>query len=238
MLLSIRVGCIATLVSSTALASAQPVRGSPLGSEELYSWSIRASHTDELLLATGDSVDIVLLRYRCGADAGHGSKGCWDANTVQVMPRWAVSRSDVAQVRSLPSGAWRFGPGAAGARVYARRPGAAIVTARLQDGQRVSDSVWVIAASGAVRILLEPKPSSIVSGDTVRFRVTARDAANRIVAVVPLSHGWNLVGPPDSAGFTPVAFVAGQTGGVLVARLGRLTDSLPLHFMPRPKHER
>ena len=216
---------------------AQPVRGSPLGPGESYAWSIRASHADELRLAEGDSVDVVLLRDRCGADAGHGLKGCWDANTVQVAPHWTVSRDNVAHVRRLASGAWLFGAGAAGARLYATRVGAATITAQLPDGSSASDSLWVISAPDAVRIVLEPKPAAIIDGDTVRFRVTARDAANHIVAVIPLSHGWNLVGPPDSAGFTPVAFIPGERGGLLVPRLGRLTDSLWLHFVPRPKPE-
>lgn len=215
---------------------AQPARGSPLGPGESYVWSIRASHTDEILLAVGDSVDVVLLRDRCGADAGHGQKGCWDASTIQVAPKWEVPARAVARVRALPAGSWRFGRGTAGARIYAVRPGAATVVATLPGGQTVSDSLWVIAAPGAVRILLEPKPTSIVAGDTVRFRVTARDAANRIVAVLPLPRGWNIVGPADSLGYTPVAFAPWSTGGALVARLGRLTDSLELRFVPRPKH--
>ena len=206
-----------------------------LGPEESYRWSIRASHADELRLVVGDSVDVVLLRDRCGADAGHGQKGCWGASTVQVAPKWDVSARGVARVRPLPTGSWRFGPGTAGARIYAVGSGAASVVATLPEGQTVSDSLWVVAAPGAVRILLEPKPTSIVAGDTVRFRVTARDAANRIVAVLLLPRSWNVVGPPDSLGYTPVAFAPWSTGGALVPRLGHLTDSLELRFV-RPKH--
>jgi hypothetical protein len=225
----------AALVSTGSTLFAQPKRGSPLGPEESYRWSIRASHADEVRLAVGDSVDVVLLRDRCGADAGHGQKGCWDASTVQVAPKWNVTVRGVARVRALPTGSWRFGPGSAGARIYAMRAGAATVVATLPTGQTVTDSLWVIAAPGAVRIMLEPKPTSIVAGDTVRFRVTARDSANNVVAVLPVSRGWNLVGPADSLGYTPVAFAPWSTGGVLVARLGRFTDSLELHFVRRPK---
>jgi hypothetical protein len=225
----------AALLCFGATLSAQPTRGSPLGPGESYSWSIRAWHTDDLLVAVGDSVDVVLLRDRCGADAGHGQKGCWDASTVQVGPKWTVPARGVARVRALPAGSWRFGPGTAGARVYAIRPGAATVVATLPGGGTVSDSLWVIAAPGAVRILLEPKPTSILAGDTVRFRVTARDSANRIVAVLPLPRGWNLAGLPDSLGYTPVAFARWSTGGALVPRLGQLTDSLELRFVSRPK---
>jgi hypothetical protein len=66
--------------------------------------------------------------------------------------------------------------------------------ATLPGGQTVSDSLWVIAAPGATRIVLEPKPTSIVAGDTVRFRVTARDSANNVVAVLPLSRDGILSG--------------------------------------------
>ena len=216
------------------IAPAQP-ESPTLGPEERYVWSIRASHADELLLPVGDSVDVVLLRDRCGADAGHGLKGCWDASTVDVAPRWQVAASGVARVRPLPEGSWIFGRGTAGARLYALRPGTAVVTATLPGGEVVSDSLQVISAPGAVRILLEPKPATIVAGDTVRFRVTARDAADRIVAVLPLPLGWNVLGLPDSEGYAPVAFYPWETGGKLVPRLGRLTDTLELHFVARRK---
>jgi len=230
-----RLMCLGAFLCIGSSVLAQPVRGSALGPGESYVWSIRASHSDELLIAAGDSVDVVLLRDRCGADAGHGLKGCWDASTVHAAPQWTVSAGRVARVRALATGAWRFGPGTAGARIYAMRPGVATVAARLPDGQRISDSVWVIAAPGAVRILLEPKPTSIVPGDTVHLRLTARDAANHVVATVPLSHSWDLVGPPDSAGYSAVTFPAGMGDSWFVARLGGLTDSLWLHFAPRPR---
>ena len=223
---------VAILCTASTLA-AQPKRGSPLGPEERYTWSIRASHTDDILLAVGDSLDVVLLRDRCGADAGQGQKGCWDASTIQVKPKWTVSKSGVARVHALATGSWFFGPGTAGARIYGVGPGAATVVAKLAGEGTVRDSLWVISAPGTVRVVLEPKPVSIVAGDTVRFRVTARDSANNVVALLPLPRDWNLVGPRDSLGYTPVAFQPWQTGGVLVARLGHLTDSLELHFMPR-----
>jgi hypothetical protein len=206
-------------------------RSPTLGPEERYVWYIRASHTDALLMAAGDSVDVVLLRSRCGAYSGHGRTGCWDANTIDVSPGWHVTADGVARVRPLPEGAWRFGRGTAGARLHALRPGAAAVTATLPDGEVVSDSLWVVAAPGAVRILLEPKPTAIVAGDTVRFRVTARDAEDRIVAILPLSRMWSVAGPPDSLGYTPMVFPPGHPGGRLVPRLGRLTDTLELRIV-------
>jgi hypothetical protein len=207
-----------------------------LGPRESYSWGIRASHAGELLIAVGDSVDIVLLRDRCREDAGHGDGGCWDASTLDVIPLWKIDLPAIARVRGISKKTWRFGRGSAGARLYGLQPGVAAVVATLPSGESAFDSLRVIAAPGAVRILLEPKPKVIVAGDTLRLRVTARDVRGRIVAVLPLPAGWNIVGPSDKDGYTPVAFYPWETGGRLVARLGRLTDSLELHFVSPVKH--
>jgi hypothetical protein len=210
-----------------ALSSAQPT--SPiLGPEEAYFWNIRASHADEILITVGDSLDIVLLRDRCGAYAGHGQKGCWDASTVIVKPEWKVEPRGIASVRALPHGEWRFGRGSAGARLYGLRPGLAAITATI-DGETALDSIRVISAPGAVRIFLESKPRVLIAGDTVRIRLTARDLRNRTVAVLSLPLGWNVVGAPDKNGYTPVAFHSWELGGWLVARLGQMTDSLQLY---------
>jgi hypothetical protein len=142
---------------------------------------------------------------------------------------------EVARIRPLRVGAWIFGPGTAGARIIGLRSGATIVSATLPSGETASDSVWVVSAPGAVRILLEPKPRELVAGDTVRFRVTARDAVDRVVAVLRLPLSWNVVGPPDSLGYAPVAFYPWETERMLVPRLGRLTDTLQLHLLPPRK---
>jgi hypothetical protein len=208
-------------------------RSKDLEPGESYDWMIRTEHASANLLAVGDSVDIVLLRLRCKGYA------CWGANTVRVAPRWQIESSQIASVRPLAQGRWMFGLGTAGARILALQPGSTVVSATLPTGQVASDSVRVIAAPGAVRVVLEPKPLQIVAGDTVRFRVTARDAADRIVAILRLPPGLNVVGPTDSLGFTPVAFSQWEhlwkTGGKIVPRLGRFTDTLELHFIPRRK---
>jgi hypothetical protein len=210
-----------------ASASAQPT--SPvLGPEEAYFWNIRASHADEILIAVGDSLEIVLLRDRCGADAGHGQKGCWDASTVTVRPEWKIEPRGIARVRTLPQGKWRFGRGTAGARLYGLRPGLAAIIATI-DGETALDSIRVISAPGAVRVVLESKPRVLIAGDTVLIRLTARDSKNRTVAVMSLPLGWNVVGSADAKGYTPVAFGSWEPGGWRVARLGRMTDSLELH---------
>jgi hypothetical protein len=105
---------------------------------------IRASHTDAILIAAGDSLDIVLLRVRCKA------YDCWGANTISVAPRWRLGATDVATVYPLAEGMWHFGRGVAGARLVARRPGNTAVTATLPTGETASDSISVISAPGAV----------------------------------------------------------------------------------------
>jgi hypothetical protein len=206
----------------------------PVG--QTYAWQIRAEHTDEILVAIGDSLDVVLLRDRCGVPAGHGQTGCYDASSVRVAPEWIFDDPGLSEVRALPEGRWYFGPGAAGARVYGRRPGTTTLGAVVANQRLASAWIRVVSAPGAVRVVLEPKPRVIAAGDTLRFRITARDSAGLIVATLPLPAGWNVVGQPDSLGFTPVAFYPWETGGRLVARLGRLTDTLELHFQPR--HQR
>jgi hypothetical protein len=223
--LSIVIVIASCLGASAAAQPSTPV----LGPEEAYFWNIRASHADEILIAVGDSLDIVLLRARCGADAGHGQKGCWDASTVTVRPQWMVEPRGVARVRALRHGEWRFGRGAAGARLYGLSPGLAVIIATIDGGETALDSLRVISAPGAVRVVLESMPRVVVAGDTVRFRLTARDSRNRTVAVLTLPLGWNVVGPPDDKGYTPVAFHPWGPGGWLVARLGRMTDSLQIH---------
>jgi hypothetical protein len=188
---------------------------------------IRASHTDEILIAAGDSLDIVLLRIRCKVN------DCWGANTVSVVPSWHVGATDIARVSPLAEGKWSFGRGVAGARLLALRPGRTAVTATLPTGETARDSISVIFAPGAVRIVLEPKPGVIVAGDTIRFRITARDSADRIVAILHLPRSWGVVGPSDSLGFTPVKFPTWETEGALVARLGQLTDALHYQVVMR-----
>src|SRR5687767_9679246 len=101
--------CFASTVAAQPMAR-------HLAPGERYEWMIRASHTDEILIAAGDSLDIVLLRVRCKA------YDCWGANSVSVTPRWRVGATDVARVYPLAEGKWYFGRGVAGARLLALRP--------------------------------------------------------------------------------------------------------------------
>ena len=198
-----------------------------------FHWEVRAEHTDEVLIAAGDSLDVVLLRWRCIFSMRYEESGCFGANTTTVKARWTLDDTLLARARSLTTGNWRPGPAPAGGRVYALRPGTTKINALQGEVWLANASVRIISAPGAVRVRLEPKPSTIVAGDTVRFRVTARDFQDRIVAIVPFPAGYNIVGPPDSLGFTPVAFRPWETGGRMVVRLGRMADSLELNFQKR-----
>jgi hypothetical protein len=196
-----------------------------------FSWGIRAEHTDAILLAVGDSLDLVLLRYRCGLPVGRGMKGCFAASTIRVPARWTLDDPGLADARPLPSGHWRFGAGTAGARLYAKAPGTTKVNALEGERWLVNASVQIISAPGAVRVRLESTSDTIALGDTIRVRVTARDARDRIVAVLPFPEGYtNNRGPTDSLGFTPMVFKIWGPGWRIAARLGRMTDTLALAF--------
>ena len=223
----------------TSHAQQPPPTTRPLQPGEVWGWSIRASHTDATLIAAGDSQDVVLLRSRCKPVSVFGSLagGCWDESVIRMAPSWGLNDSRIASVRALPEGSWHFGPGVAGARVYGKRAGATLLTALLPDGTIVRDSVWVVSAPGAVRIRLEPKPDSILAGDTVRFRVVALDGAGHVVATLGMHPFTETAGPADSLGWTPVRFFPWETGGTMVVRLGRMEDSLPLRFF-RPRAPR
>jgi hypothetical protein len=225
---------VTVLVPFGATLAQQP-RTRPLQPGEVWGWSIRASHTDATVIAAGDSQDVALLRSRCRPHTVFGAgAGCWDESDIKLAPSWGLNHSRIARVRALREGSWHFGPGVAGARVYGVRAGATLLTALLPDGTIVRDSVWVVYAPGAVRIRLEPKPDSILAGDTVRFRVVALDAEARTVATLGMHLFHETVGPTDSLGWAPVRFWPWETGGTLVVRLGRMKDSLPLRFY-RPK---
>jgi hypothetical protein len=196
-------------------------------------WEIRAEHPDGILIAAGDSLDVVLLAWRCRTSLRYEESGCWGVRTTIANARWTLEDTSLAHARPLPTGRWFAGPGAAGGRVHALRPGTTTINALQGEVWLANSPLRIISAPGAVRVRLEPKPGTIVAGDTVRFRVTARDSRDRIVAVVPFPAGYNIVGPADSLGFTPVVFMPWETGGRMVVRLGRMADTLELHFRKR-----
>src|SRR5688572_33180332 len=65
---------------------ATPATSLPEG--QFYAYQLRAAHSDEIMLAVGDSQDVVLLRSTCGVPSGHGMTACYGANNVAMTPRW------------------------------------------------------------------------------------------------------------------------------------------------------
>ena len=227
----------ASFIGRAASAQIGPIHVRPTvelrqGTSDI-NWEIRAEHPFEILIAAGDSLDVVLLAWRCRESLRYEERGCFGVRTTVAGVRWTLDDTTRGRARTLPTGRWFAGPGAAGGRVYALRPGTTKINAFQGDVWLANSPVRIISAPGAVRVRLEPKPKVIVAGDTVRFRVTALDSRDRIVAIVPLSAGYNIVGPPDSLGFTPVAFMPWETGGRMVVMLGRLADTLELNFRKR-----
>ena len=186
------------------------------------------------MLAVGDSQDVVLLRSTCGVPSGHGMTACHGANNVAITPRW-IPISPTIRAVPLPRGRWRFGDGVAGARVFASRAGVTRLQAAVGDYYAASTLVTVVDAPGAVRIAIEPRPSSLMEGDTVAFRVTARDANDRVVAILPPPPDWwYAIGTADDSGFVrvPMPVNRGPTW-MLAARLGTRVDSLSIIVRPR-----
>jgi hypothetical protein len=218
------------MASASALLGCAPRRSGPspeaLPVGQRFVWQARAEHTHAMWLLVGDSLDVVLLRDRCGVPVGHGMTGCYDASTVRVEADWQLSPSTVARARPLPEGRWRFGRGSAGARLYGKRAGTAELRVSVSGAHVATSVVTVFEAPGAVAVRLEPRHESVAPGDTVRIRLTARDADDRVVAILPLPGDWPVISDADSAGFALVAVRPSSGGGQYVAQVGRFADTL------------
>jgi hypothetical protein len=195
-------------IAPTLLAVACVARVEELGLEEpltkelSYVWSVRAWHTGELWVPSGDSLDLALLRDRCGVPVGAGLKGCFAEEDSTVRPRWSVADRRRASIQPLPRGSWHFGPASAGARVYGRSPGLTLVTVRLPQGA-FADTIRTVPSFDRLRI--EPRDSTYVAGDTIRFRVLGLDTAGRVVTRLPWPFTWGRqVGPASADGAIPI----------------------------------
>lgn len=232
---------LASLAATCLLTVACAPRVEELGLEEpltgdlSYVWSVRAWHADELWIPAGDSLDLALLRDRCGVPVGHGMRGCFAEEDSTVQPRWSTTDHHVATIRTLARGAWRFGPASAGARVYGRREGVTRVTVRMPQGA-FADTIRVLPAF--VRLRIEPRDSTFVAGDTVWFRVMGLDAAGRTITSLPwpLSDG-RIVGPPAPDGSFPIVFEHVTHPSVptptIIAHIGSKADTLRYRVVPR-----
>lgn len=203
-----------------------------LPDSEAYVWHIRAYHSDFEWVGVGDSLDLVLLRDRCGVPVGHGMRGCYSEEDSSVVADWSV-HSKIADVRSLPRGRWIFGPGSAGARLFGRSLGTAVVTARVPAGL-VSVPVRVVA--GFDRLRVEPRDSVFFVGDTIWFQVEGLDRSGAVVAHLPwpLTFGQQ-VAKARADGAIPIVFETptGEGGplGPTVFNVGSKADTLTFRLV-------
>jgi hypothetical protein len=197
-----------------------------------YVWGLRAWHADEWWVPVGDSLDLALLRDRCGVPAGHGMTGCYAEEDSTIRPQWRIADGDHATIRPLRRGGWRFGPASAGARVYGRSPGTTVVTVRLPQGV-LADTIHVLPAFD--RLHLEPRESAYVAGDTIWFRVMGLDDAGRKVASLPWPLWGRQVGSPVQ-GAVPIVFDhvthASLPTPHIVVWIGTKADTLRFRVLP------
>ena len=208
----------------------------PLPNDQSYVWGVRAWHADELWVPVGDSLDLALLRDRCGVPVGHGLKGCYSEEDSTVRPRWHVADQRIATIHALPRGSWLFGPASAGARVHGKSPGVTVVTVGLPQGT-ITDTILVLPGFDLLRI--EPRESTYVAGDTIWFRVMGLDSAGRVVAALPWPLWGRQVGPPADGGAVPIIFEnvthPSLPTPTIDVWIGSKVDTLRFRILARPR---
>lgn len=176
----------------------------PLADGQDYVWHLRAEHAGELWIPVGDSLQVVLLRDRCGIPVGHGMRGCRLEPGTTARVRWTSADRSAISVRALPAGNWLFGRALAGARLYGHREGQAILIAHLPQGT-LAETVTVLPRFERLRI--EPRDSTYVVGDTTWFRTLGVGRDGRVVATLPLPLSiGTVVGEPRADGAIPIRF--------------------------------
>ena len=235
-LLALSLGTSAILATACARRAYETGIAVPIGDGQNYLWNLRAWYTNDLWVPADDSLDLVLLRDRCGVPAGHGQKGCFPAEDSTVSPRWKITDDRIASIRALPRGSWLFGPGSAGARVYGRAPGITTVVVGLAQGT-FADTIQVLPKFDRLRI--EPRDSEYVAGDTIGFRIMGMDSAGRVVATLPWPYSFGRqVGAPSTAGAIPIVFDHPDHAGLampnLWIHLGSKADTLHFRILPKP----
>ena len=211
----------------------EPFVTEALPDDQSYVWGLRAWHAEELWVPVGDSLDLALLRDRCGVPAGHGQKGCYAEEDSTVRPQWRIADRRHATLQPLIRGSWCFGPASAGARVHGRSPGVTVVTVRLPQGI-LADTIRILPRFDRLRI--EPRESSYVTGDTVWFRVMGLDSAGRQVTSLPWPLWGRQVGAPRN-GAVPIVFdhVTHPSLPIpaIVVWIGTKADTLRFRVLPR-----
>ena len=233
--LALSLGTLAILAPACARRAYETGIEVPISNGQWYLWNLRAWYTNDLWVPVDDSLDIVLLRDRCGVPAGHGQKGCYAAEDSSVSPHWKITEERFASIRALPRGSWYFGPGSAGARVYGRVPGITTVVVHLAQGT-FADTIQVLPRFDRLRI--EPRDSEYVAGDTVWFRVMGMDSAGREVTTLPWPYSFGRqVGAPSTSGAIPIVFDYPDHPGLamlnLWIHLGSKADTLRFRILPK-----
>lgn len=228
----------AALLLEACASRMQPWLHEPLPNGQSFDWDLRAFHSNFLWVPVSDSLDIALLRNRCGVPAGHGMLGCYAEEDSSVHAQWQIAEASIASVMPLPRGEWIFGPGSAGARVHGVAAGRTLLIVHLPQGS-FADTIRVVPAFDILR--LEPRDSAYVAGDTTWFRVMGLDNARRQVASLPWPFSFGTqVGRPREDGAIPIVFEDIEVTHYslpmmnVVATIGSKADTLHFRVLPRP----
>jgi hypothetical protein len=223
----------AVVVSACVPAAHESYVAEALPNNQSYVWGLRAWHADELWVPVGDSLDLALLRDRCGVPARHGMTGCYAEEDSTVRPGWRIADPNLVTIRPLVRGSWRFGPASAGARVYGRSLGVTVVEVRLPQGS-FADTIWILPRFDKLHI--EPRESTYVAGDTIWFRVAGLDSLGREVAKLPWPLWGRQVGPAQR-GAVPIVFDEVTHPSLptptIVVWIGSKVDTLHFRVLPR-----
>lgn len=192
---------------------------------DYFTWDVRAAHTDEPVLAVGDSLDIALLRYR------NRTVGIFEDHNIRPNVRWEswdiAGLSPLLAVAALAEGRWRLGPTVAGARIRALGAGRTQVAAIIDDNFVAAAGITIVSAPGAVRVTIQPTIDTVGINDTLLVRAVALDGQGAIVGILPPPVEWTVVAPPNDSGYARVIFPYKSMKQVrLTARLGALTHTM------------
>ena len=234
----LRVILIAFLVASGATCAA-PLQqfGSevPLSEGQSYVWQVRPWHSHQLWVPADDSVDVALLRDRCGVPAGHGLKGCYSEEDFTVAVSWKTKNSSIAEAVPIPRVGWRFGPSSGNARVRGLRPGVTLLIVAVPQGA-FYDTITVLPAFDRLRI--EPRDSVYFAGDTIWFRVQGLDRMGNQVVALPWPFSFGREVGPAKAGAIPIVFDYVQPGVVptnaMDITIGSKSDTMRFRVARRP----
>lgn len=201
---------------------------------DTFDWALQTSDNQFVWIQVGDTLDVVLVGTLCRrvVPDSHGMGGCWIDSTATANPEWRVGNARVVSLTPLASPRYMAERASAGVRLAALRPGRTYLEAKLPAG-KVSE--WVDVVPVVDHLAMEPQDTVVTAGDVIRTRITARDASDRIVAVLRWPSSWGQITQRESAdGFTGIVFPAARSETLLNARLGPHLATMKLSFRPKP----